>query len=92
MRKKDTKNLFLGHLNVNSLRNKFESIELIIKDIFDIFLINESKLDSSFPNAQFSIPPGYKLFRKNRNKNGGGLVFYINQDIPCKMVTSFDFT
>ena len=27
----------------------------------------------------------------DRNKNGGGLVFYINQDIPCKMVTSFDF-
>jgi len=35
-----TKNVFLGHLNINSLRNKFESIQLLIKDSFDIFLIS----------------------------------------------------
>ena len=38
-------------MNINSIRNKFEMKAEIIKD-FDIFLISESKLDSTFPNAQ----------------------------------------
>ena len=40
------KNLIIGHLNINSVRNIFEMIEEIIKN-FDIFLISESKLDST---------------------------------------------
>mgnify|MGYP001792265277 CR=1 FL=1 len=89
-----TKNVFLGHLNINSLRNKFESIQLLIKDSFDIFLISETKIDSSFPNAQFNIP-GYKIFRKDRvinGSNGGGLMFFIKHDIPCKVFVSQCFS
>ena len=48
---KHPKNLFFGHLNVNSIRNKFVSIEELIKRTFDIFLISETKIDYSFPNA-----------------------------------------
>ena len=50
----------------------------------------ESKLDSSFPDSQFHIP-GYTLFRKNRNKNGGGLMCYINQDLPVEIATTYKF-
>ena len=46
------KNVIFGHLNINSLRNKFESISELIKGNFDIFLINETKLDASFPSNQ----------------------------------------
>ena len=52
--KKKTKKL--GHLNKNSIKNKFEFVWELIKDTFDIFLVNESKVDSSFPADQFSIP------------------------------------
>ena len=38
----------------------------IIKD-FDIFLISESKLDSTFPNAQVKIT-GFKIFRYDQNR------------------------
>ena len=38
---------------------------------FDIFLISESKIDSTFPNMQFKINV-YKLFRRDRNRFGGG--------------------
>ena len=48
LRSKHAKNVFLGHLNVNSLRNKFESLNKLIKDTFDIFLVSESKLDFIF--------------------------------------------
>ena len=61
---KHPKNLFFGYLNVNSIRNKFVSIEELIKRAFDIFLISETKIDDSFPNAQFKIE-GYKTFRKD---------------------------
>ena len=48
---KHPKNLFFDHLNVNFIRNKFVSIEELIKSTFDIFLISETKIDDSFPNA-----------------------------------------
>ena len=67
-----------GHLNINSIRNKFEIIVETITN-FDIFLISESKIDSTFPNMQFKIN-GYKLFRLDRNKLGKGLILYLNRD------------
>ena len=57
----------------------------IIKD-FDIFLISESKLDStSFPNAQFKIT-GFKIFSYDRNRFGGGLLLYVNYKISSKFL------
>ena len=53
--------------------------------------MSESKLDSSFPEAQFKIA-GYGVFRQDRDKYGGGLMFYINQNIPCKKIETFQFT
>ena len=60
---KQPKNLFFGHLNVNSIRNKFVSIQELIKITVDIFLISETRIDDSFTNAQFKIEC-YKSFRK----------------------------
>ena len=40
--------------------------------------------------SEFTIP-GYRLFRKGRNCHGGGLNFYVNQDIPCKTINTFNF-
>ena len=75
-------NTIIGHLNINSFRNKFVFIEDIIK-LFDVFLVSESKLDHTFPSNQFRIN-GYKIFRLDRNRFGGGLILYINENIPCK--------
>ena len=49
----------------------------------DIFLISETKIDDSFPNAQFKIE-GYKSFRKDRDPFGGGLLFYVNEKLNCR--------
>ena len=88
MPRKVTKNLFFGQLNVNSVRNKFGALEFLIKGKFDVFLVSESILDSGFPEAQFKIT-GYRIFR---DKYSGGLMFYINQNIPCKKIETFQFT
>ena len=73
MLKKFANNLFFGHLNVNYVRNKFEALEFLIKDEFEFFLVSESKLDSSFPEAQFKIPV-YRTFRQDWDKYEGGLM------------------
>ena len=88
--KKHIKNLFFCHRNINSLRNKREFLELLIRNHFDIFSVSETKLDFSFPRSEFIIP-GYRLFRKYRNQHGRGLIFYMNQDIPCKTINTFTF-
>ena len=51
----------------------------------DICLLSETKIDESFPNQQFNIS-NYKAFRSDRNKHGEGLLFYINENIPCKLI------
>ena len=85
-------NTIIGHLNINSFRNKFVFVEDIIK-LFDVFLVSESKLDHTFPSNQFRIN-GYKIFRLDRNRFGGGLILYINKNILSnhyKTHTSFKF-
>ena len=45
-----------------------------------MFLISESKLDSTFPMKQFHIF-GFKVLRQDRNRFGGGLILYINENV-----------
>ena len=60
-RLKHSNTFIIGHLNVNSVRNKFEMVAETITD-FDIFLISESEIDPTFLNIQFKINQ-YNLFR-----------------------------
>ena len=73
----------------NWLRNK-KNLEPLIRNHFDIFLVSETKLDSSFPGSKFTIS-GYRLLREDRNQHGGGSVFYMSQNIPCKTIDTFNF-
>ena len=45
--------LILGHLNINSIRNKFEALKFIIEQKIYTFMMSEIKLDDSFLTAQF---------------------------------------
>ena len=75
--------IIIGHLNINSIRNKFELFADLVKDRVDLILISETKLNDSFPTPQFNIA-GYSALRRDRNENGGGLLFYSRSDIPTK--------
>ena len=82
---KNPKKLILGHLNINSLRNKFESIKRIISPNFDIFLVSETKLDESFPHNQFSISD-YKMFSQDRNCFERGLCICVKENVASKQL------
>ena len=79
--------IVIGHLNINSLRNKFDFLVTQVKGYIDILMISETKLDESFPIGQFLID-GYSVpFRFDRNKNGGGILLYVRDDIPSKILS-----
>ena len=44
------KNIVIGHLNVNSLRNKFNVAEELVQNKVDICLLSETKSDETFSN------------------------------------------
>ena len=49
--KRDLKRIILGHLNINSIRNKFDLLVDQVKGNINIMVISETKLDESFPNG-----------------------------------------
>ena len=55
IRCKNIGEVIIGHLNINSLLNRFDALESIIKDNIDIFVVSETKLDESFLMGQFEI-------------------------------------
>ena len=82
--KTNVKNMIFSHLNVNSMSCKFMEIhELLVKGYSDILFLSETKLDMSFPDAQFHIDK-FLIHRIDRNVHGGGLVCYIKETIPHK--------
>ena len=40
--------IIIGHLNINSIRYKFEFLKKLIGNNIDIFLISETKLNDTF--------------------------------------------
>ena len=54
--------------------------DVCVRNTVDILFLSETKIDASFPSAQFALP-GFKCIRADRNSNGGGIVSYIRSDI-----------
>ena len=45
----------LNHINVNTLRNKFDPLVNQIKNV-DVLEVSQRKLDNTFPESQLEIP------------------------------------
>ena len=82
IRIKNLNRIVLAHLNINSLRNKFDLLADQIKGNVDVLAILETKLDDSFPAGQFEIPGYAPPLRLDRNQNGGGILVFVREDIP----------
>ena len=76
----------VGHININSIRNKFDMLSSMVKDNIDILMISETKLDS-FPQAQFRIEGYAPPFRYDRNSHDGGILLFIREDILTKIIS-----
>ena len=86
LRTKNINRIILAHLNINSIRNKFDLLTALVMGKIDILLISETKINESFPSAQFRISGYSAPYRLDRTEYGGGLLLYIREDIPSKLV------
>ena len=80
----------LLHLNINSLRNKFDIRTDQITGNVDVMVISEKKLDDSFPESQLKIPGYSSPFRLDRDQNGGCIMVFVCEDITAKLLSFED--
>ena len=78
--------LIIAHLNINSMRNKLDSLSFIVENNADILLISENKLVDSFSSSQFKMCGFSMSYRYARNSMGGGLLLYIRDNTPTKLL------
>ena len=58
--------IIVGQLNINSIREKFDTLCSIFKQKIDILLVSETKIDDTFPLAQFSVEGYSTPYRLDR--------------------------
>ena len=78
--------IVIGHLNINSIRNKFESIKNLIGDNVDIILFSEIKLNDTFPGNQFLINGFHVPYRLDRTDKEGGIMLFVREHIPFRKI------
>ena len=88
---KNINRLVIGNLNINSISKFFYQLKTIIQGHIDILIIVETKLDATFPINQFLLDGFSKPFRLDRNRNGGGILIYVREDIPTKQLFKHNF-
>ena len=74
------------------MRNKINNLRKICRKAqIHVLYIDETKLDESFPDAQFHIEDyQYQAFRKDRNKNGGGKIVYVKEGLIAKRILEYE--
>ena len=88
LRKDNVDRLIFAHLNINSIRNKFDNLSQLIRGKIDVLLISETKIDDSFPKGQFLIDGFSAPYRLVLNYQGGGLMLFVREDILSNLLTS----
>ena len=78
--------MVFAHLNINSIRNKFELLSEPARGNVDILIVSETKIDDSFPIGKFLINGFNPTYRLDRDLKGGGIMLYIREDIPLNLI------
>uniref|UniRef100_A0A8C7Z1Z2 ribonuclease H n=1 Tax=Oryzias sinensis TaxID=183150 RepID=A0A8C7Z1Z2_9TELE len=77
--------IVLAHLNICSLRNKINEItQICLTENIHVLALSETHLDSTFENSMLNVD-GYRLYRRDRNQNGGGVAFYVKENIVATL-------
>ena len=84
LRQSYTKNVIFSYLNINSGRNKLNDLDKIVGCNIDVLCIDETKIDTSFPEGEFILKGYQKLYRLDRLASSGGRLVYINSNIASR--------
>ena len=91
LRKVYPNNPILAYLNIDSLKEKIIYLrDIISTSKIHILCIDDTKLDTSFPDRQFNID-GYlfPLFKKDRDSKLGGKIVFCAGRHFCQEVIPF---
>ena len=69
----------MTHININSLRNKFDILPNNVTEYIDKLMISETKLDDTFPYAIYHL-------KNDRNFHAGGILVYVRDNIPSNLL------
>ena len=83
--------VMFGNLNINSLPNKFDQLREIVLKYVNVLVITKTKLDDTFLKSQFLVTGLSVPYRLDQNRNGGGIMIFIRDDIPSRMLTKHVF-
>lgn len=73
--------------NAQSLGNKLQELHhLLYCERFDVVLITESWLDDSFTHGLLDPKLKYNVFRKDRNRHGGGVCIFVSNHLKTVKV------
>ena len=85
--KGNTNRLTIRELNINFLSNKVQGLAQQVTRNIDILMVSETKLNNSFPVSQILINTYSPPFRLYRDNNGGDIMLFVREDIPCKLLS-----
>ena len=85
-------NVIIDHLNINSIRKKFELLSFLIGGKVGILLIIETKIDGTFPTSQFLMSGYSNVYWLDRNDKGGGIMLFIKDNLITFLVSEFCFS
>lgn len=87
---KKARGLKIAHLNVCSLRNKVDQLQMILHDqIYDVFAVTETWLSTDILDCEVDID-GYDLYRRDRDTRGGGVAIYVKSSISHEVCVEFN--
>ena len=86
IRKKHSNKIIMAHININTLRNKFDMLTNSVTKYIDTLMISETKLDNTFPYALYRLKDFSNPYRLDRNCHGGGILVYVGDNIPSNLV------
>jgi len=91
LRLKYPKNVILSYININSIRNKLDSLGTLVSDEVDILAIAESKLDDSFPISSFQLHNFKSPYRLDITDQSGGILVFVRSNIPSRQLTNYKY-
>ena len=81
-----TTNLSILYYNARSILPKFDELHgNILAQNPSVVCVVESWLSNEIENSEVTIP-GYQTFRCDRDRQGGGVIMFVQDSIPAKVV------
>jgi len=83
-------NMTIMYYNARSLIPKYDELFVTMETHNpDMICIVETWLCDDILNSEIALP-GYQLYRRDRNRHGGGVLIYVKDHFVCSMLPSAD--